>query len=88
METNTAVGALSALAHETRLEIFRLLVRKGQQGLAAGDLSSQFAMPAATMSFHLKELSSAGLNCAKTRKSLNHIFCKLRSNAAADELHA
>jgi ArsR family transcriptional regulator, arsenate/arsenite/antimonite-responsive transcriptional repressor len=61
METKTAVGALSALAHETRLEIFRLLVRKGQQGLAAGDLSSQFAMPAATMSFHLKELSSAGL---------------------------
>ena len=61
MKTNTAVNALSALAQETRLEIFRLLVRKGQQGMAAGELSSHFAMPAATMSCHLKELSSASL---------------------------
>jgi DNA-binding transcriptional ArsR family regulator len=61
MKTNTAVNALSALAQETRLEIFRLLVRKGQTGMAAGELSSHFAMPAATMSFHLKELSSASL---------------------------
>ena len=61
MKTNTAVNALSALAQETRLERFRLWVRKGQKGMAAGELSSHFVMPAATMSFHLKELSSAGL---------------------------
>lgn len=61
MKTNTAVSTLSALAQETRLEIFRLLIRKGQKGMAAGELSGHFSMPAATMSFHLKELSSAGL---------------------------
>ncbi len=60
-----AVGALSALAQETRLQIFRLLVRKGQAGMAAGDLSSHFAIPPATMSFHLKELSSANLIVSK-----------------------
>jgi ArsR family transcriptional regulator len=61
MKTNVAVKVLGALAQESRLEIFRLLVRKGTSGMAAGDLSSHFAMPPATMSFHLKELSSAGL---------------------------
>jgi ArsR family transcriptional regulator len=61
MKTNEAVGALSALAQETRLDIFRLLVRKGQIGMAAGELSDHFAIPPATMSFHLKELSNAGL---------------------------
>ncbi|MFA6211018.1 MAG: metalloregulator ArsR/SmtB family transcription factor [Candidatus Obscuribacterales bacterium] len=73
MKTNTAVSALSALAHETRLEIFRLLVRKGQPGMAAGDLSSHFGMPAATMSFHLKELSSAGLIVSR-RESRSIIY--------------
>ena len=61
MKTNDAVKSLGALAQESRLEIFRLLVRKGAQGMAAGDLSSYFEMPPATMSFHLKELSNAGL---------------------------
>ncbi len=61
MKTTNAVGALSALAQETRLQIFRLLVRKGNVGMAAGDLSEHFAIPPATMSFHLKELSNAGL---------------------------
>jgi len=61
MKTTQAVGALSALAQETRLEIFRLLVRKGATGMAAGALSEHFAMPPATMSFHLKELTTAGL---------------------------
>lgn len=60
-----AVGALSALAQETRLQIFRLLVRKGPAGMAAGDLSSHFAIPPATMSFHLKELTSANLIMSK-----------------------
>lgn len=61
MKTKSAVEALSALAQETRLEIFRLLVRKGSAGMAAGDLSTHFGMPPATMSFHLKELSNADL---------------------------
>lgn len=46
---------------ESRLEIFRSLVRKGTDGMAAGELSSHFGMPPATISFHLKELNNAGL---------------------------
>ncbi|MDX2105832.1 MAG: metalloregulator ArsR/SmtB family transcription factor [Candidatus Melainabacteria bacterium] len=61
MKTKDAVQALSALAQESRLEVFRLLVRKGPSGLAAGELSETLGLPPATMSFHLKELSNAGL---------------------------
>lgn len=61
METKDAVEALSALAQESRLDIFRLLVRKGPQGLSPGELSEAMEIPPATMSFHLKELSRAGL---------------------------
>ncbi|MBZ0184623.1 MAG: metalloregulator ArsR/SmtB family transcription factor [Candidatus Obscuribacterales bacterium] len=61
MEMKEAVEALSALAQESRLDIFRLLVRKGSQGLSPGELSEAMEIPPATMSFHLKELSRAGL---------------------------
>jgi DNA-binding transcriptional ArsR family regulator len=73
MKTNEAVGALSALAQETRLDIFRLLIRKGQTGMAAGELSDHFRIPPATMSFHLKELTSAGL-IASRRESRSIIY--------------
>ena len=61
METNEAVRALAALAQETRLSIFRLLVQAGPQGVAAGRIGESLDVPAATLSFHLKELSHAGL---------------------------
>lgn len=73
MKMKNAVNALSALAQETRLEIFRLLVRKGTSGMAAGDLSSHFEMPPATMSFHLKELSNAELVVSR-RESRSIIY--------------
>jgi len=73
MKTKDAVGGLFALAHEGRLEIFRLLVRKGSAGMAAGDLAGHFSMPAPTMSFHLKELSNAGL-IASRRESRSIIY--------------
>lgn len=73
MKTKRAVSALSALAQESRLDIFRLLVRKGQDGMAAGELSDHFAMPPATMSFHLKELSNAGLIVSR-RESRSIIY--------------
>ncbi len=73
MKTTQAVGALSALAQETRLQIFKLLVRKGGAGMAAGDLSEHFAIPPATMSFHLKELSNAGLIISR-RESRSIIY--------------
>ena len=61
METKDAVKALAALAQETRLSIFRLLVQAGPQGVAAGRIGESLDVPAATLSFHLKELSHAGL---------------------------
>jgi ArsR family transcriptional regulator len=73
MKTKDAVSILSALAQESRLDIFRLLVRRGKSGMAAGELSDHFAMPPATMSFHLKELSSAGL-IASRRESRSIIY--------------
>lgn len=61
MELKEAAVALSALAQPSRLEVFRLLVTRGDDGLCAGDLSKQLGIPKPTLSFHLKELSHAGL---------------------------
>jgi ArsR family transcriptional regulator len=61
MEIYEASDALAALAHETRLEIFRHLVRQGPQGVAVGSLAERFELPNATLSFHLKNLKQAGL---------------------------
>ena len=56
-----ALAALSALGQATRLSIFRLLVEAGPQGRMAGDLADALSVPAATLSFHLKDLVAAGL---------------------------
>ncbi len=56
-----AVAALSALAQETRLAIFRLLVEAGPQGVAAGRIGEALDVAPATLSFHLKELAHASL---------------------------
>jgi len=61
MEINAAVTALAALAQETRLSIFRLLVEAGPDGVSAGSIGDTLEVPSATLSFHLKELARAGL---------------------------
>jgi DNA-binding transcriptional ArsR family regulator len=61
METKKALTALAGLAQDTRLSIFRLLVEQGPEGLAAGEIVERLALPNATASFHLKELTHAGL---------------------------
>ena len=61
METTQAIQALSALAQESRLAIFRLLVQAGSKGLAAGTIGEQLDLPPATLSFHLAGLTRAGL---------------------------
>jgi ArsR family transcriptional regulator len=61
METIEAIAALTALGHGTRLAIFRLLVEAGPDGRMAGDIAQALAVPAATLSFHLKELAAAQL---------------------------
>lgn len=52
---------LAALAHETRLDVFRTLVQAGPEGVAAGALAGRLGIPSPTLSFHLKELRGAGL---------------------------
>lgn len=61
MKSETAVARLAALAQDSRLAIFRLLVQKGPDGLCASEIAGRVGLPAATLSFHLKELSNAGL---------------------------
>jgi len=61
METKAVLTALSALAQDTRLAVFRLLVEHAPIGLPAGQIAEQLDVPPASLSFHLKELSRAGL---------------------------
>jgi ArsR family transcriptional regulator len=72
METNQAVTALAALAQETRLAIFRLLVEAGPTGVAAGEIGASLKVAPATLSFHLKELANAGL--AASRQDGRYVF--------------
>jgi DNA-binding transcriptional ArsR family regulator len=73
MATGEAVGALRALAHETRLEVFRLLVRSGPAGMPAGAIAEALGVPAPTLSFHLKELRQAGL-VEGERRGRSHVY--------------
>ena len=61
METKEILLALAALAQESRLAIFRLLVQVGPEGMAATKISEQLGVPPSSLSFHLKELSHADL---------------------------
>lgn len=61
MEMKDAIRALTALGNNTRLSVFRLLVEAGPAGRMAGDIAAALAVPAATLSFHLKGLAAAGL---------------------------
>jgi len=70
VEKQNAVAALAALAQETRLDVFRLLVRAGPDGLPAGEIGAELGLPSATLSFHLKELRGAGLlHCERDGRS-------------------
>jgi DNA-binding transcriptional ArsR family regulator len=61
MDSNLVVRALGALAHESRLAIFRTLVVAGPDGIAAGEIAQQVGLAPSSLSFHLKDLSHAGL---------------------------
>ena len=71
MEKRQALAALGALSQETRLDIYRLLVQAGPNGMAAGQIGEQLGLPSATLAFHLKELKIAGLTkCTRNGRSL------------------
>jgi len=61
METTTAVSALAALAQDNRLEIFRLLVQAGPDGMAAGQVAERLGLAPNTLTFHFDRLRIAGL---------------------------
>lgn len=71
MEKTEALAALAALAQESRLDIYRLLVQAGPGGMPAGHIGEQLGLPSATLAFHLKELKNAGLvGCTRAGRSL------------------
>jgi ArsR family transcriptional regulator len=61
LKPNQAVEALSALGHETRLALYRLLVERGPDGLSAGVIAERLAVPPSSLTFHLQHLHRAGL---------------------------
>jgi ArsR family transcriptional regulator, arsenate/arsenite/antimonite-responsive transcriptional repressor len=73
MKSTLALMALAALAQETRLAIFRRLMRAGPAGEPAGAIAQALGTPAPTLSFHLKELERAGL-VIQRRESRNLIY--------------
>jgi DNA-binding transcriptional ArsR family regulator len=71
MEKEGALATLAALAQEARLDMFRVLVQAGPAGMAAGAIAETLDIPAATLSFHLKELKYAGVvRCRREGRSL------------------
>jgi len=82
METKTAVVALAALAQESRLSVFRLLVEAGPAGVSAGKIAEALGMAPSSLSFHLKELTHAGM--ASARQEGRFIIFKANFAKAAE----
>jgi len=73
MEEQVIIRSLAALAQTHRLKVFRLLVVAGKEGLTPGAIAEALELPAATLSFHLKELANAGL-VSQERMSRNLVY--------------
>jgi DNA-binding transcriptional ArsR family regulator len=84
MEMDTAIKRLSAIAQEARLEVFRLLVKAGPDGMAAGDVARKLGVPANTMSAQLLLLSNAGL--VRARREGRSIIYAINFEAMRDLL--
>ena len=93
MNSKIAVNRLAALAQESRLAAFRALVQKGPEGLCVGDLQAKLKIPMTTLSFHLKELTQAGLIRSRQEgrfiyyapdfKAMNGLLAYLTENCCA-----
>ncbi len=84
MKKSSVVAALGALAQETRLEIFRLLVQKGPAGIPAGEIGERLRLPSPTLSFHLNQLRFAGL--IGSRRESRSIIYRANYKAMSDLL--
>lgn len=73
MEKSSAITALGALAQETRLDIFRLLIGSAPNGVPAGEIGERLGLPPPTLSFHLNQLRFAGLVSSR-RQSRSIIY--------------
>ena len=73
MEQSRVLDALAALAHENRLDLVRLLIPHGAQGLAQGEIARQLSVSASRLAFHLAQLEQAGLVTAR-RESRNVFY--------------
>ncbi|MGF6469005.1 ArsR family transcriptional regulator [Paraburkholderia youngii] len=82
MNPNLAVRALGALAHDSRLAIFRLLVVAGREGMPAGEIGQQLGLAPSSLSFHLKDLSHADL--VKSRQDGRFIIYTANFDAMTD----
>ena len=79
METKAVIAALAALAQDTRLAIFRLLVQAGSEGLAAGQVADRLGIAPSSLSFHMKELSHSGL--VKSRQESRYVIYSVNYTA-------
>jgi len=82
MDTKSAVRSLAALAQDSRLDVFRLLVQAGPDGLTAGEIADRLGIPASTLSFHVKALAQAGL--VASRQESRFIYYSARFAAMND----
>jgi len=90
METKNALTTLAALAHQTRLAVFRLLVKTVPEGLPVGKIGERLSIAPATLSFHLKELAHADLvtmrhegrfiYCSASFATMNNLLAYLTEN--------
>lgn len=78
METQEIANILSELGNETRLEIFRLLIRAEPKGLTIGEIGSELSLAASTLAFHLKGLASGGL--ITQEKKGRSVICRANLN--------
>ncbi len=98
MKTDVAVAALAALAQETRLDIYRLLVQAGPGGLPAGRIGERLDLALPTLSFHLAQLKHAGLVAARrdgrsiiyaaNYAAMNGLLAYLTENCCRDDAAA
>jgi ArsR family transcriptional regulator, arsenate/arsenite/antimonite-responsive transcriptional repressor len=72
MKDQEVLDALAALAQDSRLAVYRLLVKRGPEGFSVGEISEKLDIPGPTLSFHLKELTRAGLVTARKESRFVH----------------
>jgi ArsR family transcriptional regulator len=88
MDQESAIAALAALAQDTRISVFRMLIKAGPSGLNAGDIAAKVGSPASTMSHHLGLLERAGLLTSRRDGRMLFYAARLRRHAKAARLPA